>query len=420
MKQNRDLRIDFLRGLALITIFIDHIPGTMWEQYTVQNFGFSDAAEAFVLISGISTGLAYGPAFLEGVSLKMALRPWRRAFTLWWVQAVVVLLILAMIALTRNNPAISAMALDRNVTPVLANPVGLLIPLLFFGHQFSCADILPLYIVLMLAAPGILALAVRAPVLLMTASLALWLIVDLWSINLPTWPFQDSWFFDPLAWQVLFVAGILTGIAKRKGRRILPAHALPLLIACMFLLFALLWVQIPSISDWGESMLTSLHDDDGLPLSFTTFNKTFLYLPRALHILALAYVLSALPLLKSLAGSRFAAPFTLLGRNPLPVFATSSVLAYLAQMIRATNLPSDQLDTALIGSGLVIMLLVAKLRDRQRQADTAQTQEMPKVFSQELRLAIPTTFDHSEKLRSRVFVQSVAAGQKPVSPFRRN
>ena len=55
----RDHRIDFLRGLALVMIFINHIPGTAYESYTSRNFGFSDAAEGFVLISGISAALAY-------------------------------------------------------------------------------------------------------------------------------------------------------------------------------------------------------------------------------------------------------------------------------------------------------------------------------------------------------------------------
>ncbi|TIU89360.1 MAG: hypothetical protein E5W03_04260, partial [Mesorhizobium sp.] len=53
----RDTRIDVLRALALLTIFVDHVPGTVFENWTYKNFGFSDAAEAFVLISGISVAL---------------------------------------------------------------------------------------------------------------------------------------------------------------------------------------------------------------------------------------------------------------------------------------------------------------------------------------------------------------------------
>ena len=71
----RDHRIDFLRGLALVTIFINHVPGTLLGAYTSRNFGFSDAAEAFVLISGISTGLAYSPFRNPKPDWRSSLRP---------------------------------------------------------------------------------------------------------------------------------------------------------------------------------------------------------------------------------------------------------------------------------------------------------------------------------------------------------
>ncbi|TIT88604.1 MAG: hypothetical protein E5W55_26220, partial [Mesorhizobium sp.] len=41
---DRDTRIDVLRALALLTIFVDHVPGTVFENLTYKNLGFSDAA----------------------------------------------------------------------------------------------------------------------------------------------------------------------------------------------------------------------------------------------------------------------------------------------------------------------------------------------------------------------------------------
>ena len=54
----RDARLDMFRGLALVMIFINHVPGTFYETLTSRNFGFSDAAEAFVFMSGLAAGLA--------------------------------------------------------------------------------------------------------------------------------------------------------------------------------------------------------------------------------------------------------------------------------------------------------------------------------------------------------------------------
>jgi len=59
----RDLRLDFFRGLSLLMIFIDHIPGNFLSHLTLHSIAFSDAAEVFVFISGYAAALAYGRLF---------------------------------------------------------------------------------------------------------------------------------------------------------------------------------------------------------------------------------------------------------------------------------------------------------------------------------------------------------------------
>ena len=54
----RDLRIDFFRGLALYMIFVDHVTGDPLSMLTYRILGFSDAAEIFVILSGIACGTA--------------------------------------------------------------------------------------------------------------------------------------------------------------------------------------------------------------------------------------------------------------------------------------------------------------------------------------------------------------------------
>src|SRR3954451_2592614 len=79
----RDTRIDVFRALALLTIFVNHVPGTIYEHITHKNFGLSDSAEAFVLISGISVALAYGAKFRPGRRVASALRACRRPGVLY-------------------------------------------------------------------------------------------------------------------------------------------------------------------------------------------------------------------------------------------------------------------------------------------------------------------------------------------------
>jgi len=59
----RDLRIDACRGIALWWIFLDHIPNNIGSWLTLRNYGFSDAAEIFMFVSGITCALAYSRAW---------------------------------------------------------------------------------------------------------------------------------------------------------------------------------------------------------------------------------------------------------------------------------------------------------------------------------------------------------------------
>src|SRR5260370_5670564 len=87
--------IDFWRGFALLTIFIDHVPENVFQHVTQQNFGFSDAAELFVFLSGVSVALAYCTRFFDGETVGAGRALLRRAFTMWSVQILISLLILA-------------------------------------------------------------------------------------------------------------------------------------------------------------------------------------------------------------------------------------------------------------------------------------------------------------------------------------
>jgi hypothetical protein len=67
--QSRDRRLDFFRGLALIFIFVDHIPKNVLSYFTIQAAQFYDAAEVFVFISGYTAALVYGRTLaLQGPS----------------------------------------------------------------------------------------------------------------------------------------------------------------------------------------------------------------------------------------------------------------------------------------------------------------------------------------------------------------
>jgi hypothetical protein len=359
----RDPRLDVLRGAALVTIFVNHVPGNVYESLTLRNWGFSDAAEAFVLMSGVSAGIAYGPAFRPGGEAWSGLgRVWGRAWTLYLVHILVTMTVFAIaagLALWFDTPGL----LQKNgIDALFWHPFQTLVGLPLLLHQLGYINILPLYIVLLAASPGLLWVGWRWPWLLVGASATLWLAAGTYRLNVPTWPVAGGWQFSPLSWQILFVMGLLTGIRMREGRRFVPARTWLIAVCAAFLILALAWRIIPAIGGPMNGGLIWL-DKAGLPWALTAFHKVWETAPRLLHALALAYLLSAIPAVRSACASPWLSPLGLLGRQALPVFALGSVLALLLQGIKTRTGEDLLLDSLMLAGGLSLQFALAWAKD---------------------------------------------------------
>lgn len=361
----RDRRLDVFRGLALLMIYIDHLPGNLWSEFTLQNFGLSDAAEAFVLISGISAGLAYGDYFRGTGRIAAGLRRvWGRAWTIYLVHILVTMLALAGAAALALGFDLWGLTKINRIDVILADPLQFFLRMPLLTFHIDYADILPLYIVLLIFTPPVLWLAWRVPLLALGLSVALWAVAGTLKINLPTLPREFGWFFNPLAWQLLFVIGLLAGVAWRDGRRLVPVRRWLLLPAAGFLIVSLAVAQSAAGTEWFYHELW-LAGRIGWPDAIVSMDKTYLALLRLGHGLALAYVLSGFHWVDRACASRFAAPFALLGRHGLAVFATGSVLSILMQGIKADYWRENiGLDSLMLGGGALILLALAFVLDR--------------------------------------------------------
>ncbi|ARQ00024.1 hypothetical protein CAK95_13715 [Pseudorhodoplanes sinuspersici] len=173
--RQRDLRLDFFRGLALWLIFVDHIPGNIVGRVTVRNYGFSDAAEIFIFISGYSAAIAYARAMSGQGFLIASARILKRV---WQLYVAFVLLLaaffaqIAYVARTFENPLFAE---EMNIVDLLKQPDVTLPRALTLQFNPANMDILPVYIVLLLTFPFALWLLLRAPVLALGLSLALYI-----------------------------------------------------------------------------------------------------------------------------------------------------------------------------------------------------------------------------------------------------
>lgn len=360
----RDPRLDVFRGLCLVMIFINHVPGNFYEDFTSRNFGFSDAAEGFVLMSGIAAGLAYSADFRDrSMRLWTGLaRVWRRVWTLYLVHILTTLAALtaaSAVALWLHD---SEILFENQMKWVWLDPLRTLIGLVLLTHQFGYVNILPLYLVLLAVSPLLLYAAWRVPMLLWAASALLWFVSGVWYLSLPNWPSEGGWFFNPLTWQIIFVTGLLTGVAMKDGRRLVPVRRWLQVVTGIFLLYAALSAQFQPVSKITGHSLWLLKETFHLPWNLTAFDKTFQTAPRLLHILALAYFLSSFPVVRRACAHRLAAPFELLGRQALPVFALGSVLCIGMQGIKHVTGQDLLTDTLLLAGGLALQFALAAAR----------------------------------------------------------
>ena len=370
----RDSRLDMFRGLALVMIFINHVPGTIYENFTSRNFGFSDAAEAFVFMSGLAAGLAYSPRFRTGSVWLATAKVWARARQLYFVHLTITLLSLAIFAAAALWFGQAEVIARNNIPRLFAQPLATMIGIPLLTHQLGYLNILPLYITLLLATPLLLWVGQRRPLLLLGGSVALWALAGQLRLNLPNYPNQGGWFFNPLSWQLLFITGLLCGAAMKQGKRFFPRTRLLFGLCLAWVVLSLLWVKLPLIGSAGMATLSYM-SKLGFPFYITGFDKTFLSLPRLSHALALFYVMASIGSIRGFAQTAWAAPFRLLGRQGLPVFAVGTVLSMALQAVK-NPLPNDPLvDGVLLGGGLLLQLALAWMLTR--TAEMARTKAVP-------------------------------------------
>jgi hypothetical protein len=325
-RRERDPRLDFFRGLAMLIIFVAHVRGNSWTQFIPARFGFSSAAEMFVFCSGYASALAFGSVYVEQDWRVGTTRILRRIWQLYCVHVgLFVSLAVISIVATGLGFAIGDAALEIGLGDSTSDRLTALAALLALSYVPDLLNILPMYVVLLAFVPLMMTASTISPLLPIAASAALWGLVQAIGLNLPAGGAPSRmWFFDPFAWQLMFFTGFALGmrwlLAPRLNHPALP----PLSIAVIAL-------SIP-INFWGfTDNVPALASARAWLVPDGIAATTRLHLLRYAHFLCLAYV--ALSLLnrwpKALA-SRGAAPILVIGRQSLAAFVSSVVFAWIA------------------------------------------------------------------------------------------
>lgn len=350
----RDLRLDFFRGLALWFIYLDHVPNNVASWITVRNYGFSDATEIFVFISGYTAVIAYSRMMLRDGWPRAAIRIYRRVWQLYVAHILLFVAFTAQIAyvsIARDAPQLIE---EMQLMGLGENPYRAIVEAVLLKFRPVNLDVLPLYIVLLAGFPFALPALIRWPYAVLLASITLYAVTSRFNWNLPAYPDGKVWYFNPMAWQVVFYTGaVLAVLADRlaildRWKRSTAAMATAYLAFAAFIALS-----------WHYNSLAGLIPD-WIARQIYPIDKTNLDMLRFIHFLAMAWLvrLAVRPNAQFLTW-RVLEPIRRCGEHSLPIFCLGTFLAVTAQVIVARYEDSTVSQLVVSIAGLAIMSLAA-------------------------------------------------------------
>ena len=373
--KGRDLRLDLFRGIANWAIFLDHIPDNVVNWITTRNWGFSDAADLFVFISGYTASFVYARMMIERGFIVGATRLTKRVWQLYVADIILFVFFIVAISFLARRFMDSDLINEFNVTGLLDHATETLGQGLLLKFKPVNLDVLPLYIVLMGFFPPVLWFMLRQPDVTMAVSVVLWLAARHFGWNFNAYP-AGSWYFDPYCWQVVFVFGswCALGGAKRAAWIINSKPALYLGVA--YLIFAMIMTMAGRFSDFGALFPSWLYS------AFNPNDKTYMAPYRLLHFIVIAMlVVRFIPKNWPALEWKGFDPAIVCGQQSLAVFCVGVFLSFVAHFVLSLSSGSLLAQIVVSLAGICIMTIVAyyiswsKRQDKPAKAPTPKAAE---------------------------------------------
>ncbi len=364
-KENeRDYRLDFCRGLALILIFIDHVPGNPASLWTLRKWAFCDAAEVFVLISGISSYLAYGSKLDKSGFKGCCAAVGQRLGKIYGAHLMLFFSAAIFVRLASAYFARVDYVDFLQVKLLFADPRHYVPAALTLSYLPKYLDILPLYLILLAAAPVIIYVVKRDPWLAMIISGLIYSIVRMTGFNLSAGHDGLGWNFNPFAWQFLYTIGIAVGHFSKvgfetgsDGDRYQWAW---FTLAAGFTIFALFAAAPWSGSEESRALFN---------LYLWPAEKTFLSPLRVANVVALLYLFAFfVPKQAKFFSTRAASLFLACGRNSLPVYGVGVVLSCAGYVALSESDATNMTPIAVNVLGIFSLFVLACALDWRRKS----------------------------------------------------
>jgi hypothetical protein len=361
----RDLRLDLFRGLANWAMFLGHIPSSVLAWLTLRKYGFSDGADLFVLISGYTSAMVYARQTCERGFVFGATRVMRRVWQLYVAHVLLLAFYLASIHFLSHTFSAPDFIDRYNVASLTRAPAEALIQGLILKYKPVNLDVLPLYVVLMTCFPPVLWLMLRHRNAIMFASVVLYLAARQSGWNLPSYP-SGVWYFNPLAWQLLFVLGAWLALGGIDTLHFMVRSPLVALVGSIYLLFAAVMTLAALVPELQGIIPRVLFE------AFNPNDKTNLAPYRVLHLVILIIiVVRFIPI--DAPGLKAATwrPLVKCGQHSLEVFCVGIYLSFIAAFILEATSDGVVAQFLVGAGGLSIMTAVAYYRSWSKRSDKA-------------------------------------------------
>jgi hypothetical protein len=284
----------------------------------------------------------------------------------WQIYAAHILLFVFYLASVHflSSSFIAPGLVDRfNVVPLLNAPVETITQGLLLRYKPLNLDVLPLYVVLMGAFPPVLWLMLRHRNWVMLGSVSLYFAARHFGWNLPSYP-SGVWYFNPFAWQILFVLGAWLALGGASTLHFLVRSRAVLVFGLAYLLFAAVMTLTGLIPELQTLFPRALFE------AFNPNDKTNLAPYRFLH-LAIVIILGARFIPIDAPGLQAAIwkPLIKCGQQSLEVFAVGIYLAFIGYFVLTTT--SDGIIAQLLvgTAGIAIMTVVAYYRSWSKRVE---------------------------------------------------
>ncbi|MBK3664973.1 OpgC domain-containing protein [Bradyrhizobium diazoefficiens] len=364
--KGRDLRLDLFRGIANWAIFLDHIPNNVLNLVTGRNFGFSDAADLFIFISGYTASFVYARIMVERGVIVGSTRLIKRVWTIYVAHVLLFVIYLAEIGYLAQKYGGDQFADEFNIHGFLTNPALTLYEGLILRFKPVNMDVLPLYIVLMGLFPPVLVAMLKRPNMVLCGSIVLYLVARAFGWNLPAYP-VGHWYFNPFAWQLLFVFGAWFALGGSVESTPFIGSRAFLFAGAAYLIFALVVTLAGPFPELRSLIPNSIYS------LFSPNDKTNLALYRVIHFAVIAFfVVRFLPRdWKGLESPLFA-PAIVCGQQSLEVFCAGIFLSFAAHfvLVEVSGALPMQILVSVVGIGAMTGL--AYYRSWSKRMDKAK------------------------------------------------